>query len=127
MQFNTGLWMLKTELLGVQHEAFGFVAYHIVGIQRIAKDRVSYCLQVHTQLVTAAGFRFQDDAAGVVLRIIIHDFIVCPCRFAGVVIDDLPGPVRPVSNQRQVNTTFSLNRLSGDNCQVTFLDLSSFK
>ena len=111
----------------MQHQAIVVGGHLGRGVQRVAHDGVANGLQVHTQLMRAAGERLQQQPRGRLARIALQHAVAGHRGLAADVINDLPRPLRPVGGQRQVDLAVGLLHKAFDQRFVVLGHLARFE
>jgi len=93
--------VLKFQRAGVQHQSICHAQGLVVGVEVAAEDRVSQLRQMNTQLVGAAGDRFQQQTGTMVHA--LQYFESSECLFAPLVADFLSRSIGPVRRDWQID------------------------
>lgn len=109
----------------MQQQAGRFRQCRRIGVDRIAENRVAEGTEMEAQLVRTPAERREFDAAAVGMA---HQHAVLgQSGLAGSEIDFLPGPVRPIDDQRQVDDADVGLKEAVDHGQIAFFDPALLK
>ena len=96
--------IVKCQCFGMQMQPRGGGKGGLVGVKRIAQNRMPHGQHVHPQLVAAAGLGKQSNPCA---PFAAPDHLPArDRRFAGFMANLVQGPVWPIDDNRQINLAF---------------------